>query len=508
MKASNLEISVVDNSISVAEPLSGIIFTEGITLRGPVNNPEDIITSERQFKLLFGGTDSDSLFPLLCLEMLSRGAKLRVNRITDGTEAIAASGNAVKSALALFSFTAKYAGADYNHLKVDIQDASNGNADYFNLVIYHETDTLVREVYTNLTIPGTPTIAESHYLDDILANSKFVVPLYKDTSSGTAPLRPTNATLSFTSGTNGGTADLADYTGDKTSKTGFFAFDDYDDSYMLVVPELSDTDLAGLAAAGEEYASTRGDLMFLNHLDNTNLDTTDLISERGDIDSAFILHLGGGLKMTHPVSSEVIEIPETAHVAALIAKIHDTYGPWRSFFGPTFGVVKGTLGVVNNFGTPAGQADLDILVNNQINMMVKRNGSVYLSDAITSQVAESSMSFAATMFMIFYVKKALYPVLSKYLGYPNHFKTWKALYYVVKPFLDKMVANEAWFSYEWLGDQFVTSMNNLQVNDPADVLKGKYKARLKVVNVAPLREFELEISLNTTTGSASIELID
>ena len=508
MGPSNLNVNIIDNTISVAEPETGIIFLQGVTKRGPVNDPKDLVTSERQFKILFGGEDNPSDFSLLALRMINRGAVLRINRITDGTQDTAGSAPIVKTGglVTLFTLIAKYAGVDYNNLVVNVKAASNGKSNYFDLHITHTTDTLINEYYPNLTIVGQPTAANCHYLDDVKKKSQVVDVLYADLSAQTGQLNPVVDDYAFTGGLDGGTVDLADYVGVKADGTGFYAFDGYDDSAVLACPDLSDTDFAGLGAAGLAYAAGRGDMVFAHHVDNSNITTTTILAERGSGNSPYIMYFSGGLKILHPISADVYEISELADILATLAEVHNKYGAWRSFTGQTFGVLPNTLGVVNNFGTPASFADLKILANNQVNMVVRRNNQTYLNDDYTGMSDPSVRNFASVMFMVLYVTKALRPTLEKFLGYPNTFSTWEQIYFTVKPFLDMMVKKEAWYSYQWIGDQFATSLNNLQINSQAEVLEGKYKVQLQVIAVPPLKNFTLDFVLDNGLGAVTSDV--
>lgn len=494
---SNVTINIIDNTIGVSTPEKGIVFVQGITQRGPVNDPKDLITSARQFKLMFGDDGGD--FTLLCLRMLAKGVVLRVNRITDGTGVIAISDPFVSGVNALFAFASKYPGADYNSISVEVLAASNGLTNYFDLKVTHSSDPLVSEYYPNLTITGTPTIATSTYLADVVKNSKFIDPIYKNLSTLTAPLRPTNAVFTLgsdTIGTSGVAPDAADFIGDATTKTGLRAFDSYDDAYILACPDLDEDSYVGLPEAGEAYALLRGDLIYFQHLSNSYLSSTDLLAARPNINSSNILFTAGGLLITHPETGAVYETSELGDVIAAAVAVHNKLGEWRSFTGQSFGVLPNTLGVVNNFGTPAQLADLRLLAHRQVNMAVRKNGLTYLNDDYTGMMDPSALNFASIKFMVLFVSRSLRPTLEKFLGYPNTFSTWEKIYYTVKPFLEGMVSKEAWFSYDWQGDQFVTSLNNLQVNDAVDVTAGKYRARLHVVGIAPLKDFYLDFILD------------
>jgi hypothetical protein len=499
---SQIKFNLLNEAVGVSSPSQGIIFVEGLTLRGPINDPSEIITSPKRFRALFGDTNIASLFPVICMGMLERGAYLRVNRIATGTPVTATATAFTDGAIPVFQILAKYPGVDYNNIKVTVGDATNGDANSFNLTVEHLVDTTMVEKYENLKIPGVPTVAGSEYLKKVTANSSLVTVVYSDLSAQTAPIRPDNANKTLSTGSDGSTPAVADYIGTKALQTGFYAFDPYDDSYALVCPAVSEGDLEGLTAGGDSYADNRQDLVYYAHLGLDNISTTALLAEKPAINNMYTMITSGGLYQTHPTSGEVIEIPEIGYALARMAKVHREYGEWYSFFGPSLGDISGTLGAVNNFGSSALLADLNLLAQRQINMMVTRNGLTYLADAYTSEVDESPVNHVSIVNLILFIKKSLKPTLERFIGLPLDFTLIQSIFYTVKPLFDSLVAGRALFDYAWEGDQYASSLSDLQVNDPIDFGMGRYKVNLRIIPISPLKE----ITINIILTSAGVEL--
>lgn len=504
MNTSQVNFNIQNEAVSPGAPKQGIIFVQGTPLRGPIADPSQVIVSPKRFRALFG--DGSNLFNMVCLRMLDRGAYLRVNRVVAGTPIVASStAFATSTAVSLFQITAKYAGADYNNIKVSVLAASNGDADAFNLKVQHTVDTSVVELYENLKIIGNPTIAQSDYLKKVTVNSDLVSVVYSDLSSASGQLRPANGEKTLSTGTNGTTPTITEYTGAKETQSGFYAFDPYDDSYALVCPSVGEGDMEGLGAAGTAYATARKDLEFYLHLTLDNTTSAALITEKPSIDSRYLTCMSGGLYVNHPVSGEKVEIPEVGLVLANMAKIHREYGEWRAFFGPTYGEILGTLGAVNNFGSNANFDDLNLLANNRINMVVTKNSKTYLQDAFTMEIAESPTNFVSTMNAIFFIMKTLKPVVEMAMAEPLDFTLAKMLYFKVKPFLDSLITLRAIENYSWEGDQFESSTENLKVNNPTDWGLGKYKVNFRVIFIAPLRE--VTINLILTKAGTTFEIL-
>lgn len=398
----------------------------------------------------------------------------------------------------MFHFHSKYPGADYNNVVVEVKAATNQQADFFNIEVSMTNDDLIFEKYENLYITGHPTVTESNYLSKIELNSDLIIPIYSDLSAQVGQLRPTNGTYLMDSGSDGSTVDLADYVGVQADGTGFYAWDQYSDSYAVAYPAISASDLSGIATAGEAYAYMRKDLLYYQHLDNDNTSATAYLAEKmanANINSKFIVSIGGGLYYTHPITGLKTEVSELAAVLGNMAYVHNNFNIWDSFFGMNRGVIPGVLGVINNFGAPALLSDLDLLASNQINMVINRHGLNMLWDDYTGQAAPSPENFACTMNLIFYMQKSLKPTLESFLGEPTDFTLLKNMYYECKAFMDSLVKGRALSSYQWDGDQFATSFSQLSVNTPEDMQLGKAAIDLKIITIAPLKEISVRIIL-------------
>lgn len=608
----NFQVSNLVNLPST--PSQGVSFVEGITVRGPFGNPEDVINSWSSFVRIFGGLHPTSLFPLLCKRALDKGAKLRVNRVGHyTTPATPSSLDAVLSVLAestkltfdadfvtanvidmdvngntitsvpfntdnnttladiatqialdpsvqaalvistgtpndreilviptgatvpvtnivvtlgtsqangttatvtgvvnadsvpLFTIETKseHAGADYNNWTLDILPPSNGGAGYFDLELRHSLEPNLNEVYQNLIITGNPSVANSNYLDDLVTGSKFHKPVYYDLSGTSGQVTPLTMALKFINGTDGTTPSFSDYIGDSTGKTGLFAFDKFDDAMQILIPEADET-WTGVHAAGSAYAANRKDLVYWAHL-GYNLDKTALITARQAtlINSKFTAFFSGGLKVVHPVSGLALNIPEFVDILGNAARSDQNFGEWYSFAGLNRGQINNVNGVVRNYGSPAAFDDLNDIQNAQINMAVVRNNAAYLWGLFSAQLENNPEKFLSIVRLIIFIQKSLRPMLEQYLEDPNDIPTWKRIFYNVKPFLDGLVTGRALSEYLWDGDQDVTEIANVQVNNPTDVQNGIYKVNFMIKPIVPLQEIKINIVI--TTAGVSFE---
>jgi hypothetical protein len=500
-----------DRSFFVQSLIQGIVAVMLKTKRGPYGMGTDLITSVADFEKIYGGVDLNFPGVILANRALSRGAQLRVVKVghyttiaqpttLDAVKAVVDESGPdfaiVTGVIDAFDLIMKYPGADYNNIQVKITAASNGDANAFNLEINHLVDSYLNEKYENLKIPGLPTVANSHYMDDVIAKSTIATIVYKDLSGQVGQLRPTNGTWSCISGTNGGTIVDADYSGDPGG-TGVYFLNEFDDFSMFAALDNESTSFANAAAA---YANSRQDCQALIHVPNTNDAASEVITFRDGltVDTRFAMVWTGGLKINNPfITSEsptLYPISELGDVLGIAARSAAEFGPWWSFAGLQRGQVDNALGVVNNFGT-GGSANLDQLAQRQVNAVVSINGNIFLKGNFSAQKASSRKSFNNVVQLLIYIKKALRPSLERYLEQPNDFRTFREIYGEVQPFFDSLVGGEkrALVDYDWRGDQFANTDSDLKINNRASLDQGQYKVELWLKEVVSMQEFTLTI---------------
>ena len=411
--------------------------------------------------------------------------------LSQPTDTITTFGSIVShTGVPLFALTPKNEGADYNNFRVTITPGSNGIEGYFNINIKHQIEQNIQENYVNLFIPEGVTSANSKYLDKLVKNSLYFNVQYFDIPTGSV-IYPLPLTFNFYGGTNGEAVTDADYVGDSNAKTGFYAFDAYDDTYSLTTLD-NDTDTVALA--GASYAATRKDLVYFKHL--TGLTKAAIITEREGLGDNKYLYMFGGIgKIKDPITSQDKEVNPIGDILVLESQSTRNFGPWFSFAGPNRGIMRNLLGVVNNFGTPGSLGDLDELANKQVNMVVTKNGSNMLWGNFSGQYANDQERFLSIVRLVMYLKKSLKPTLESFLEEPNDIPTWKRIHYTVKPFLDSLVTNRALYTYVWEGDQNAKDMNNLVVNTASDVTEGIYKIRLTIQAIPSIQEINIDLIL-------------
>lgn len=519
--APSVKFKVSDFTNNISNPVEGITYLMGKSLRGPFNKPDQVINSWPMFVRYFGGLTSD-IDTLLVKRLLDKGGKIRfcklghyttiANRSTlSATKAEAAETILDADDVELFELVPKNEGADYNNLIVSISQASNGLTEYFNLTISHDLEPDLTETYTNLSITGTPTVLTSNYLKDVVDNSSLVDVVYKDLSGLTLSVsgittRPIDNIILYAGGTDSGVIVDADIIGDSASNTGFHAFDDYDDSYQVMV--LSGASVA-VHTAGNAYATNRQDLQYWIYIPNSNTNQTSILSYRTSlaaINNEYSAIFQGGIMVTNPVNSQAVSIEPITDIAALATRSEAEFGPFFSFSGNKRGNILDALSVVNNFGTPARAATLNLFTNRQINSVIFANNQIKLWGGFTTSIGNNQRKYISVVRGILYIKKSLRPTLENYLEEPNDIPTWKSIYNECKIFLDKLIEKRALYSYEWHGDQDAANLDELQINSKPEVMDGKYKVKLILSFIPGLQS--IEINLILSNGTLSFENIN
>lgn len=403
----------------------------------------------------------------------------------------------------LFSLIPKYPGVNNNSIRVTVSKGSNGQANYFDLKIdFSDDPDYTPEVYKNLIIPGRPTAVNSSYLGDVVSGSNLVDVLYADLNGYTGIMVPINLVTNFVNASNGASVVDSDYIGDSNAKNGLHAFDSIGDIYAIGCNNSSNN----MAIGGAAYAASRKDIQYFHHFDNAYVNPTQIANLKAslNIDTPYVQFWAGGLLVLDPLSNLPKKISAIGDILGASAYSEIKEGAYRSFAGTNRGLIFNALGVVNNFGSVSDLTSLNTLSNRQINAVVNVDGQIYLSGNFSAQLATSHLSFNNVVRLILYIQRSLRPLVKVFIEEPNDIPTWKQIFLTVTPFLDSLVnPKRAVYDYKWQGDQDVTDISQIQINNSNDIGLGKYKALLWIKDIVSLQQFEISIII--TESSVSFE---
>lgn len=407
----------------------------------------------------------------------------------------------------LFTVAPKYPGAYYDGIIMYTRAGSNGQTGYWDLVISFPDSGIEDEVYRNLYITGSPTAIQATFLKEPMEKSKWLDLGYVDLSAVVSnPIVPVPFTIKLNAGDDGDAIEDADIIGDSSAKTGLYAFDGVDDVYQVGC--LEDNLSNAVHIAGASYAENRKDLQYFGFIPGDT--ESEVIAARTAIgtDTSYVMWFAGNHKILDPFDGTEKSIESLGDILALAAVSELRFGPWYSFSALNRGVLQNTLGADNEWGSKGNIVNLNLLANRNINVVIARSGrSAVLWGSFTGQFASSQLSLTNVRRMLIYLKKNLGPIMEAFLEEPCDIPMFKLCYLEGKTFMDPLVPKRAFTSYRWEGDQFANTMDQLKVNNSADISLGKYKVNLFVKATPSTQEILVNMIL-TPQGISFEDAID
>lgn len=295
---------------------------------------------------------------------------------------------------------------------------------------------------------------------------------------------------------------------------GFEVMKDYSDFYMFFASHIHQhlSEAQAVHQAGYSAADLTKNATYAIEIPKVNTTKATILKAKQDIgiNSEHVAYFAGGLRLYNQ-DGMLMDSDVLGTVFGLSAQAATECGPWYSFAGQNRGIVgDGNGPVAENFGSPGRYDDLNELAAESINIFVIKEvasggKATLLWHNFTSTMLSNSERFLNVERLIYYIKKVLRPIMERYLEEPNNFETWSKMYLEVDPYFQDLQNRNGVHSYEWQGDQFATSFDDLQVNNEKDVRQGKYKANLVIKEVVALQEINIGIVLDASSGAINIE---
>lgn len=223
-----------------------------------------------------------------------------------------------------------------NALSVQIEDGTLDPANEFNLIVLHKGEKV--EVFKNLSVDESKP---NHVELAINEKSDYITVDDLSLTYNTAQYRPVAGTFALTLGDDGiiGLAD-ADYIGDSSQHTGFYAFDEIDGLNILLVPGVT---TAQVIAGGIAYAESRKDLLFIAEtpIQLEPLEAVDFRKGQGmythaAFNSSYAALYYPWLEISDPLTGKNKLVPPTGAVAGCIARSDDKAEVWYAESQPVF----------------------------------------------------------------------------------------------------------------------------------------------------------------------------
>lgn len=295
---------------------------------------------------------------------------------------------------------------------------------------------------------------------------------------------------------------------------GFEVMKNYSDFYMFFASHIHQhlSETQAVHQAGYFAADLTKNATYAIEIPKANTTKAMILKAKqaSGINSEHVAYFAGGLRLYNQ-DGMLMDSDVLGTVFGLSAQAATEWGPWYSFAGQNRGIVgDGNGPVAENLGSPGKYDALNELAAESINIFVIKEvasggKATLLWHNFTSTMLSNSERFLNVERLIYYIKKVLRPIMERYLEEPNNFETWSKMYLEVDPYLQDLQNRNGVHSYEWQGDQFATSFDDLQVNNEKDVRQGKYKANLVIKEVVALQEINIGIVLDASSGAINIE---
>lgn len=312
--------------------------------------------------------------------------------------------------------------------------------------------------------------------------------------------------------------------GDSTNETWLKAYDaiaGYTDGYQLIASHLHQhiTDYEATYKSILTKVKEREEILLFVEIPKTSesemMNYTETLAKVKTMVAAigyspYVAYFGGGIKLYD--SNAALKYSD---VLGTVLGLSDTSatnaGPWKSFAGMNRGLVIDGHGSTIKGGMALTYPQLDEFAKNSLNLFIVQDTPTagkrtMLWHNFTGSIMNSSDQFISSMRAFLYLKKNIRPILQKYIEEQNTFATWRNIYEEVRPILDTLVG-QVFTEYQWQGDQFTTSYEELQVNNETDVRSGKYKVILSYKDIVSLQEINLQFFIEKSDSSLTINTI-
>jgi len=505
-----VEGKIVDLSSIVNTASSGIIALMGATERGEVGKSR-VVGSVDEFKANFGDLLEDSDFPLYCIRVLERGGVIRVARAGHYTDAEdlatlvgAKSTISVATTPNIIDVEAASIGSWGDDITVKVLDAASGDANKRDIKVSlagsPNLDKTIFEINSTLT------------QDDIdKFNAQSDLAKFADTAAVGGELGA-SADYALAGGSYDATTVVtADYEGNLTAGTGIHSFDKDTDFFKIAIPHMADPDIDDLLIG---YCETRQDCRAILRTPISISGATaveyrqriDTYAGGDPIDSLYGDMYYGTLVIQNPTGVGEKRISVIGDVIGAISAKSADYPSWISVAGKERGGLGKNLGITYNLASPARTAEFDKVDSAGINAIVDDrdygitiwgNGSLSKDDTL--------FKFTNVCDLVIFLFRVIPPLAKKSLFEPNDIETWKTIYRSIEPYLRSIKDQRGVWDFLYQGDQFVDSIDDIQINDSGNIDAGKYIFNIWIKPKVALKY--IGFSVTTTNSGASFKVL-
>ena len=382
-----------------------------------------------------------------------------------------------------------------DRLSVQVEDGSLDPTGAFNLVVRHKGE--VVEVFKDLSMDET---APNHVELAVNERSDYITLEDLGTASGLPADRPVIGVFDLSGGDDGVTGlDDADYSGDPSQHTGFYAFDEIDALNLIMVPGVT---TAEVIHAGVTYAENRQDLMLLAetpiHLEP--LEAVDFrkgqgMYSHGAFNSSYAALYYPWIEINDPVTGKRKLIPPSGAVAGCYARSDKKAHVW---YAPA-GIDRGRIFNALSLGYKTSRGERDVLYPEGVNVIASfPDSGINIWGQKTLQSQPSALDRVNVRRLMMFIEEAIAESSRFVVFEPNNPQTWRALIRLINPFMQDIKDKGGLYDFAVQCDE--------ETNTPAVIDRNELMARVFVKPTKTAEFIELNFVL-TATGADFKEIL-
>lgn len=376
-----------------------------------------------------------------------------------------------------------------DRLSVQVEDGSLDPTVAFNLVVRHKGE--VVEVFKDLSMDEA---APNHVELVVNERSDFITVEDLGTASGLPLDRPVIGVFDLSEGNDGLTGlDDADYSGDPSQHTGFYAFDEIDALNLIMVPGVT---TAEVIHAGVTYAENRQDLMLLAeapiHLEP--LEAVDFrkgqgMYSHGAFNSSYAALYYPWIEINDPVTGRRKLVPPSGAVAGCYARSDKKTHVW---YAPA-GIDRGRVFNALSLGYKTSRGERDVLYPEGVNVIASfPDSGINIWGQKTLQSQPSALDRVNVRRLMMFIEEAIAESSRFVVFEPNNPQTWRALIRLINPFMQDIKDKGGLYDFAVQCDE--------ETNTPAVIDRNELVARVFVKPTKTAEFIELNFVL-TATGA-------
>ena len=374
-------------------------------------------------------------------------------------------------------------------LSVQVEDGSLDPTGAFNLVVRHKGE--VVEIFKDLAMDEA---APNHVELAVNERSDFITVEDLGTASDVPADRPVIGMFDLSGGDDGLTGlDDADYSGDPSQHTGFYAFDEIDALNLIMVPGVT---TAEVIHAGVTYAENRQDLMLLAetpiHLEP--LEAVDFrkgqgMYSHGAFNSSYAALYYPWIEINDPVTGKRKLVPPSGAVAGCYARSDKKTHVW---YAPA-GIDRGRVFNALSLGYKTSRGERDVLYPEGVNVIASfPDSGINIWGQKTLQSQPSALDRVNVRRLMMFIEEAIAESSRFVVFEPNNPQTWRALIRLINPLMQDIKDKGGLYDFAVQCDE--------ETNTPAVIDRNELVARVFVKPTKTAEFVELNFVL-TATGA-------